>query len=217
MIFPDFAVFAAAYISNTPHQAFSALIEQGARDNVYITSNNDKLFRQLSSLREEVEETAITEQFKQNRHNFDVIFEQIDVENMKWFSFFGAFNFCRSPAAVQSALAYCYKQKVSKCIFEKATLQSVLSFYNTRNLNSGADADVQTVTSYIGVEAVAQGDKGLQEPVMLKKEELGQAPQIDSLPLSSEELEDAFVHKESVGRDAFAVEDSSSSTKRLKW
>ncbi|QEE08205.1 TrwN protein [Bartonella kosoyi] len=210
MIFPDFTMFAAAYISNTPHLAFSALIEQGARDNVYITSNNDKLFGQLSPLREE---TAITEQFKQNKHNFDTIFEQIDVENMKWFSFFGAFGFCRDLADVQSALTCCYKQKVSKCVFEKAALQSALSFYNTKGLNS--NADTQTITSYIGVKAAAQEDKNLQEPVRLKKEEPEQTTKVNSLPLSSEELEDAFAHKESSSRDAFATEDSSSSTEQL--
>lgn len=211
MIFPNFTMFAAAYISNAPHLVFSALIEQGAQDNFYKTADRDKSFNHLSLIKEEI---VITEQFKQNKHNFDVIFEQIDVQNMKWFSFFWAFDFCKNLSAVQSALTYCYEQRTSKCIFEKATLQSTLSSYNTENLNS--NADTQTVTSYIGVKSAARGDKDLQEPVRLKKEEPEQTTKVDSLPLSSEELEDAFAHKESSSRDAFATEDSSSSTNRLE-
>lgn len=214
MIIPDFTMFAASYISDTRHPVSSTLIEQEARNNVYITGNNDRLFHQLSLLRKGAEETTTTEQFKQNKHNFDAIFEQIDVENMKWFSFFGAFDFCRNLASVQSTLTCCYAQTTSKCIFEKATLQSTLSFYNTENLNS--DADTQTVASYIGVKAATRRDEDLQEPVKLKKEEPEQTTKVDSLPLSSEELEDAFAHKESSSRDAFATEDSSSSTKQLE-
>ncbi|EJF82768.1 hypothetical protein MCU_01269 [Bartonella elizabethae Re6043vi] len=210
MILPDFTIFTESYISNTPRPIFSNLIEQGARDNVYKTANRDKSFNHLSLLKEEI---VITEQFKQNKHNFDVIFEQIDVQNMKWFSFFWAFDFCKNLATVQSALTYCYEQTTSKYIFEKATLQSRLSFYNTENLNS--NADTQMVTSHIGVRAAVQEDKNLQEPVRLKKEEPEQTTKGDSLPLSSEELEDAFTHKESSSRDAFATEDSSSSTKQL--
>ncbi|WP_273718674.1 MULTISPECIES: TrwN protein [Bartonella] len=210
MIFLDFTMFAAAYMPNTPNPVFSTLIEQRARDNVHITDKNDKLFRQLSLLKEE---TAIIKQFKQNRHNFDAIFKQIDVENMKWLSFFGSFDFCRNLAAVQNTLTYCYEQKTSKYIFEKATLQSVLSFYSTENLSSGTDT--QTITSYIGEGAVARRDKDLQEPVRLKKEEPKQATKVDSLPLSLWGLEDAFTHKESSSRDAFATGDSSSPTKQL--
>ncbi|WP_144752515.1 lytic transglycosylase domain-containing protein [Bartonella saheliensis] len=214
MIVPDFTMFTASYISDTPRLVSSALIEQKARNNAYITGNNDKLFPQLSMLREEAKETAITEQFKQNKHNFDVIFEQIDVENMKWLSFFGAFDFYRNLASRQSTLTYCYEQTTSKCIFEKVTLRSTLSFYNTENLNS--DTDMQIVASYIGVKAAAQSDEDLQEPVRLKKGEPEQATKVDSLPLSSEELEDAFAHKESNGRDAFATEDTASSAKQLE-
>ncbi|UNF28998.1 TrwN protein [Bartonella krasnovii] len=214
MIIPDFAMFAASYISDTPHPVSSALIKQEAWDNAYITGKNDKLFRQLSLLRARVEETATTEQFKQNKHNFDVIFEQIDVENMNWLSFFGAFDFFRNFTFVQSASTYCYEQKASKCIFEKETLRSTLSFYNTKNLNSGAD--IQIVASYIGVKAAVQKDEDLQEPVRLKKGEAEQTTKVDSLPLSSEELEDAFAHKESSSRDAFATEDISSSAKQLE-
>ncbi|WP_273758144.1 TrwN protein [Bartonella sp. AU55XJBT] len=206
MIVPDFTIFTESYISNTPRPVFSALIERGARDNVYKTANHDKLFRHLSILKEE---TVIAEQFKQNKHNFDAIFEQIDVENMKWFSFFWAFDFCRNLAAVQSTLTYCYEQTASKHTFEKATLQFTLSFYNTENLNG--NVDTQTVASYIGVKAAARRDKDLQEPVRLKKEEPEQ-----NLPFSSEELEDVFMRKESSSYDAFATEDFSSSTKRLE-
>lgn len=214
MIIPDFAMFAASYISDTPHPVFSALIEQEARDNAYITGKNDKLFRQLSLLKARVEETATTEQFKQNKHNFDAIFEQIDVENMKWLSFFGAFDFCRNLASAQSALTYYYEQTTSRCIFEKETLRSTLSFYKTENLNSGADT--QIVASYSEVKAAVQRNEDLQEPVRLKKEEPEQTTKVGSLPLSSEDLEDAFSHKESSSRDAFATEDSSSSAKQLE-
>lgn len=210
MILPDFTIFTESYISTTPRPIFLNLIEQGARDNVYKTANRDKSFNHLSLLKEEI---VITEQFKQNKHNFDVIFEQIDVQSMKWFSFFWTFDFCKNLTAVQSALTYCYEQTKSKYIFEKAALQSRLSFYNAENLDR--NADTQTVTSYIGVKAVVQEDKNLQEPVRLKKEESEQTTKGDSLPLSSEELEDAFAHKESSSRDAFATEDSSSSTKQL--
>ncbi|UNF51914.1 TrwN protein [Bartonella krasnovii] len=207
MIIPDFTMFAASYISDTP----PSLIEQEARNNSYITGKNNKLFRQLSLLRERAGETATTEQFKQNKHNFDAIFEQIDVENMKWLSFFEAFDFCRNLASLQSALTYCYEQTTSKCIFEKETLRSTLSFYNTENLNSGADT--QIVASYSEVKAAVQRNEDLQELVRLKKEEPEQTTKVDSLPLSSEELEDAFSHKGSSSRDAFATEDTSSSAK----
>ncbi|UNF40396.1 TrwN protein [Bartonella krasnovii] len=210
MIIPDFTMFAASYISDTP----PSLIEQEARNNSYITGKNNKLFRQLSLLRERAGETATTEQFKQNKHNFDAIFEQIDVENMKWLSFFEAFDFCRNLASLQSALTYCYEQTTSKCIFEKETLRSTLSFYNTENLNSGADT--QIVASYSEVKAAVQRNEDLQELVRLKKEEPEQTTNVDSLPLSSEELEDAFAHKESSSRDAFATEDISSSAKQLE-
>ncbi|WP_254475079.1 TrwN protein [Bartonella sp. B1098] len=213
MIVPDFTMFTTPSISNPPLIAFSTLFEQERRDNFYITGNNDKLFCPSSPLREEI---ATTEQFKQNKHNFDAIFEQIDVQNMKWFSLFEVLDSCRNRnlAAIQSTLTYCYEQTTSKYIFEKATLQSTLSFHNTENLNSGIDT--RTVTSYIEVEAAARRDEDLQEPVRLKKEKPEQTTKVDSLPLSSEELEDAFAHKESSSRDAFATEDSSSSTKQLE-
>ncbi|WP_273754905.1 TrwN protein [Bartonella sp. MM73XJBT.G] len=210
MIIPDFTMFAASYISDIP----PALIEQEARDNSYITGKNDKLFRQLSLLRERAVETATTEQFKQNKHNFDAFFEQIDVENMKWLSFFGAFDFCKNLASVQSTLTCCYEQTISKCIFKKETLWSTLSFYNTENLNSSADT--QIVASYSEVKAAVRRNEDLQEPVKLKKEEPKQTTKVDSLPLSSEELEDAFLHKESSSRDAFATEDSSLPSKQLE-
>ncbi|WP_254492553.1 TrwN protein [Bartonella sp. B1099] len=213
MIVPDFTIFTTPSISNPPLIAFSTLFEQERRDNFYITGNNDKLFCPSSPLREEI---ATTEQFKQNKHNFDAIFEQIDVQNMKWFFLFEVLDSCRNRnlAAIQSTLTYCYEQTTSKCIFEKATLQSTLSFYNTENLNSGADT--QTVASYIGVKTAMQRDKDLREPVRLKKEEPGQTTKVDSLPLSSEELGDVFMRKESSNRDAFAAEDSSSSINQLE-
>ncbi|WP_175869104.1 TrwN protein [Bartonella gabonensis] len=214
MIIPDLTMFAAAHIYDTPPPVFSTLIEQEARNNIYTAGNNDKLFRQLSLLREENKEIVTTKQFKQNKHNFDAIFEQINVENVKWFSLFEAFNSCRNLIPVPSTLAYRYEQTTSECIFEKVTLQSMLSFYSTENLSN--DTDTQIVPSYIGVKVAERRDKDFQEPVRLKKEELGQATKANSLPLSSEELEDAFAHKESSSRDAFAKEDSSSSTKQLE-
>ncbi|WP_375626636.1 TrwN protein [Bartonella sp. PS17NMGDW] len=202
MIVPDFTFFAAAYISNTPPITFSVIAEQEARDNVYVTDDKDNFFYQSSQLKETI---ATTEQ---REHNFNIILGQIGVGNVKLFSLFDAFDFCGNLTAVQNALTYCYEQTTSKCIFEKATLQSVLNFYNTENSNH---TSIQKVTSYIGVKAAVRENEDLQEPVKLKKEELEQATNVDSLPLSSKGEEDAFTHKESSARDAFSAEDFSSS------
>ncbi|WP_375667850.1 MULTISPECIES: TrwN protein [unclassified Bartonella] len=210
MIVPDFTFFAAAYISNTPPIAFSVIAKQAARDNVYVTDDKDNLFYQSSQLKETI---ATAEQFKQNKHNFNIILGQIDVGNVKLFSLFDAFDFCRNLTAAQSALTYCYEQTTSKCIFEKATLQSVLNFYNTENSNH---TRMQKVTSYIGVKAAVRGNEDLQEPVKLKKEEPEQTTKVDSPPLSSKGEEDAFTHKESSARDAFSAEDFSSSRRLLE-
>ncbi|WP_375639072.1 TrwN protein [Bartonella sp. MF74HXZ] len=210
MIVPDFTFFAAAYISNTPPITFSVIAEQEARDNVYVTDDKNNFFYQSSQLKETI---PITEQFSQNKHNFNIILGQIDVINVKLFSLFDAFDFCGNLTAVQSALTYCYEQTTSKCIFEKATLQSVLNFYNTENSNH---TSIQKVTSYIGVKAAVQENEDLQESVKLKKEEPEQTTNVDSLPLSSKGEEDAFTHKESGTGDAFSVEDSSSSRGSLE-
>ncbi|SSZ39598.1 hypothetical protein [Bartonella grahamii] len=210
MIVPDFTFFAAAYISNTPPITFSVIAEQEARDSIYVTDDKDNFFYQSSQLKETI---ATTEQFGQSKHNFNIILGQIGVGNVKLFSLFDAFGFCRNLTAVQSALTYCYEQTTSKCIFEKATLQSVLNFYNTENSNH---TSIQKVTSYIGVKAVVQENEDLQEPVKLKKEEPEQTTNVDSLPLSSKGEEDAFTHKESGTSDAFSVEDSSSSRGSLE-
>ncbi|WP_375625206.1 TrwN protein [Bartonella sp. MU37NMGALS] len=207
MIVPDFTFFAAAYISNTPPIAFSVVAEQEARDNVYVTDDKDNLFYQSSQLKETIA-TA-----EQSEHNFNIILEQIGVGNVKLFSLFDAFDFCRNLTAAQSALTYCYEQTTSKCVFEKATLQSVLNFYNTEN---SSHTRTQKVTSYIGVRAAVRGNEDLQEPVKLKKEEPEQATKVDSLPLSSKGEEDAFTRKESGTSDAFSVEDSSSSRGSLE-
>ncbi|WP_375683253.1 MULTISPECIES: TrwN protein [unclassified Bartonella] len=180
---------------------FSVVAEQETRDNVYVTDDKDNFFYQSSQLKETI---PITEQFSQNKHNFNIILEQIDVINVKLFSLFDAFDFCGNFTAVQSALTYCYEQTTSKCIFEKATLQSVLNFYNTENSNH---TSMQKITSYIGVKAAVRGNEGLQEPVKLKKEEPEQTTKVDSLPLSSKGEEDAFTHKESSAHDAFSAED----------
>ncbi|WP_375650578.1 TrwN protein [Bartonella sp. OT172YNZD] len=210
MIVPDFTFFAAAYISNMPPITFSVIAEQEAPDNVYATDDKDNLFYQSSQLKETI---ATTEQFKQGKHNFNTILGQIDVRNMKLFSLFDAFDFCKNLTALQIALTYCYEQATSKCIFEKATLQSVLNFYNTENSNH---AYLQKVTSYIGVKAAVRGNEDLQEPVKLKKEEPEQTTKVDSLPLSSKEEEDAFTHKESSTLDAFSAQDFSSSRGSLE-
>ncbi|WP_375640392.1 TrwN protein [Bartonella sp. MM55XZML] len=206
MIVPDFTFFAAAYISNMPPMTFSVVAEQETQDNVYVTDDKDNLFYQSSQFKETIA-TA-----KQSEHNFNIILGQIDVVNVKLFSLFDAFDFCRNITVVQSALTYCYKQTTSKCILEKATLQSVLNFYNTENSNS---ASIQKITSYIGVKAAVRGNEDLQEPVKLKKEEPEQTTKVDSLPLSSKGEEDAFTHKESSAHDAFSAEDFSSSRKSL--
>ncbi|WP_375676973.1 MULTISPECIES: TrwN protein [unclassified Bartonella] len=198
MIVPDFTFFAAAYISNTPPIAFSVIAKQEARDNVYVTDNKDNFFYQTSQLKETIA-TA-----EQSEHNFNIILGQIGVGNVKLFYLFDAFDFCRNLTAAQSALTYCYEQTTSKCIFEKATLQSVLNFYNTENSNH---AHMQKITSYIGVKAAVRGNEGLQEPIKLKKEEPEQTTKVDSLSLSSKGEEDAFTHKESSARDAFSAED----------
>ncbi|WP_375633478.1 MULTISPECIES: TrwN protein [unclassified Bartonella] len=198
MIVPDFTFFAAAYISNMPPMTFSVVAEQETRDNVYVTDDKDNLFYQSSQFKETIA-TA-----KQSEHNFNIILGQIDVGNVKLFSLLDAFDFCRNITAVQSALTYCYEQTTSKCIFEKATLQSVLNFYNTENSNH---TRMQKITSYIGVKAAVRGNEGLQEPVKLKKEEPEQTTKVDSLPLSSKGEEDAFTHKESSAHDAFSAED----------
>ncbi|WP_375624404.1 MULTISPECIES: TrwN protein [unclassified Bartonella] len=207
MIVPDFTFFAPAHISNTPPITFSVIAEQEARDNIYGTDDKDNLFYQSTQLKETIA-TAV-----QSEHNFNIILGQFDVVNMKLFSLFNAFDFCRNLTAVQNALTYCYEQTTSKCIFEKATLQSVLNFYNTGNSNH---TSIQKVTSYIGVKAAVRGNEDLQEPVRLKKEEPEQTTKVDFLPLSSKGEEDAFTHKESSTRDAFSVEDSSSSRGSLK-
>ncbi|WP_375636527.1 TrwN protein [Bartonella sp. AP152HLJHH] len=198
MIVPDFTFFAAAYISNMPPMTFSVVAEQETRDNVYVTDDKDNLFYQSSQFKETIA-TA-----KQSEHNFNIILGQIDVGNVKLFSLLDAFDFCRNITVVQSALTYCYEQTTSKCIFEKATLQSVLNFYNTENSNH---TRMQKITSYIGVKAAVRGNEGLQEPVKLKKEEPEQTTKVDSLPLSSKGEEDAFTHKESSAHDAFSAED----------
>ncbi|WP_375621036.1 TrwN protein [Bartonella sp. AA97HXZ] len=207
MIVPDFTFFAAAYISNTPPITFSVIAEQEARDNVYVTDDKDNLFYQSSQLKKTIT-TA-----EQSGHNFNIILGQIDVGNMKLFSLFDAFDFCRNLTAAQSALTYCYQQTTSKCIFEKATLQSVLNFYNTEN---SSHTRMQKVTSYVGVKAAVRGNEDLQAPVKLKKEEPEQTTKVDSLSLSSKGEEDAFTHKESSARDAFSAEDFSSSRRSLE-
>ncbi|WP_375629637.1 MULTISPECIES: TrwN protein [unclassified Bartonella] len=207
MIVPDFTFFAAAYISNTPPITFSVIAEQEARDNVYVTDDKDNLFYQSSQLKKTIT-TA-----EQRGHNFNIILGQIDVGNMKLFSLFDAFDFCRNLTAAQSALTYCYQQTTSKCIFEKATLQSVLNFYNTEN---SSHTRMQKVTSYVGVKAAVRENEDLQEPVKLKKEEPEQTTKVDSLSLSSKGEEDAFTHKESSARDAFSAEDFSSSRRSLE-
>ncbi|WP_375641887.1 TrwN protein [Bartonella sp. CM100XJJH] len=211
MIVPDLTFFAAAYMSNTPPpMTFSVIAEQEAQDNVYVTDDKDNLFYQSSQLEKTI---ATAEQFKQNKHNFNIISGKISVGNVKLCSLFDVFDFCRNIKAEQSALTYCYEQTTSKRIFEKATLQSVLNFYDTENSNN---ISVQKVTSYIGAKAAVQENEDLQEPVKFKKEEPEQTTKVDSLPLSSKGEEDAFTHKESGARDAFSAEDSSSSRGSLE-
>ncbi|WP_375659912.1 TrwN protein [Bartonella sp. CL74QHWL] len=207
MIVPDFTFFAAAYISNTPPIALSVIAKQEERDNVYVIDDKDNLFYQSSQLKETIA-TA-----EQSEHNFNIILGQIGVGNVKLFSLFDAFDFCRNLAAAQSALTYCYEQTTSKCVFEKATLQSVLNFYNTEN---SSHTRMKKVTSYVGVKAAVRGNEDLQEPVKLKKEEPEQTTKVDSLSLSSKGEEDAFTHKESSARDAFSAEDFSSSRRLLE-
>ncbi|WP_330168309.1 TrwN protein [Bartonella grahamii] len=210
MIVPDFTMFVATYISNTPPITFSVIAEQEAQGNVYVTDNKDNLFYQSSQLEEKI---ATTEQFKQSERNSNIILGQIGVRDVKLFSLFDAFGFCRDLTAVQSALTYRYEQTASKCIFEKATLQSVLNFYNTEN---SSNTSIQKVASYIGAKVAVRENEDLQEPVKLRKEEPEQITNVDSLSLSSKGEEDAFTHKESSACDAFSVEDSSSSRESLE-
>ncbi|WP_273723080.1 TrwN protein [Bartonella sp. AU18XJBT] len=210
MIVPDFTFFAAAYMFNTPPIAFSVIAEQEVQDSVYVTGGKDNFFYQSSQLEKTI---ATAEQFKQNKHNFDIISGQINAGNVKLFSLFDAFDFCRNIKAEQSALTYCYEQITPRCIFEKATLQSVLNFYDTKHSNN---ISIQKITSYIGAKAAVRGNEDLQEPVKLKKEEPEQTTKLDSLPLSSKGEEDAFTHKESGASDAFSAEDSSSSRSSLE-
>ncbi|WP_375666187.1 hypothetical protein [Bartonella sp. TT121SHDZB] len=208
MIVPDFTIFATAYISNTPLTALLALIGRESRNNVYITGDNDKLLRQSSSLRETI---ATSEQFKQSRHNFDVNLKQVNVEDMKWF---GTFDFCKNIKAEQTALTYRYERITSVYNYKKDTLQSVLNFYNVENLDNPY---MQKISSFFEVKmALLADDEMSQESIEVHEKEQEQTTNTDSLPLSKEELEDAFTHKTSSAHDAFTTENSSSLREQLE-
>ncbi|WP_039760689.1 hypothetical protein [Bartonella queenslandensis] len=205
MIVPDFTMFAAAYISNPPHLAFSAFVKQEVRDNVYIRDNDNKLFCQLSLLREEI---ATSEPFKQSKHSFDVNLEQSDVEDVESFSFFDIFDFCRNLKVKQTALTYHYEPKAFVYNSKEDALQSALNFYNMGNLNN---LYIQKISSFFEAESfLLVDDQTSQEAIEIHEGKRSQIIKMEYLPLSQEELEDAFTHKASSVHDAFATEDSSS-------
>ncbi|MBB4075774.1 type IV secretion system protein VirB1 [Bartonella fuyuanensis] len=204
MIIPDFTMLSAAYIFDTPFTAFSILVGQELQSNIYVT-DNDKLLRQSSPLEKTI---ATRGQFKQSKHNFDVNLEQIDVEDMKGFFLFNTFGFFRNLKTKQAVLAYRYEQVTSTSNSKKDILQSVLNFYNLGNLNRPY---IQKISSFFGVKIPPFVDnKTSQESIEIYEREQEQTTKTESPLLSKEELEDAFTHKASSTRDAFATEGSSS-------
>ncbi|WP_375614156.1 MULTISPECIES: hypothetical protein [unclassified Bartonella] len=208
MIVSDFTMFAAAYISNTPCPVFLALIEQGARDNVYITDNN-KLFRQSFSFKKG---SATSRQFKQSKHNFDVNLEQSDVVDVESFFLFDTFSFCKNLKAKQTALTYHYEPTAFVYNSKEDTLQSALNFYNIGNLNN---LYMQKISSFFEVKTShLVDDQTSQEYIEIHEREQRQTTKTEAL--SKEELEDVFTHKASSAHDAFATENSSSLRKQLE-
>ncbi|WP_142416708.1 lytic transglycosylase domain-containing protein [Bartonella massiliensis] len=203
MIISDLIMFASAY-TNTSPTTFPVIIASEVRDNVYVEDDNDKLFHQSSPFRKTI---ATSRQFKQNRHNIDANLEQIDVKDVKWFSFCNPFYFCRNLKTEQDTLTYRYERRAFVYDSEKDPLLSAVNFYNMGNLNTSS---MQEISSLFEVKVAARVDKDLQESVKLKKEEPEQVIKTDSLHLFSEEEEDAFKHKASGTDDAFTTEDSSS-------
>ncbi|PIT69112.1 hypothetical protein [Bartonella tribocorum] len=207
MIVPDFAMFAAAYISNTHPTKFSALVGRELQDsvNIYVTDDRDNWSYQSFPRKETI---ATSEQLKQSNHNFDANLEQIDVEGVKRFSFFDPFDFYRNPKVGKNTLAYRYEPITSVYNSKNDILQSALSFYNTVNLNNSY---MQKISSFFERKiALLVADKASQESMEIDEKEQEHTTEIGSLPLSQEELADAFTHKASSTSDAFTTEDSSS-------
>ncbi len=192
---------------------FSAVIMQEAQDNIYTTDVNDnhRLSRQISRLKEAI---VITDQFRQDRHNFDANLRQINVGNLERFgvSFSDRYSLCKSLKALGIVLARCYEQIASRYESERTALQDALSFYDVENFeNDFTGTYVQRVASRVQMKNLMLLDGESQESVKLHTEGLKREIETESLSTSSEELADVFTHKASGVHDAFTVENSSSS------
>ncbi|WP_455480633.1 trwN protein [Bartonella sp. B12(2025)] len=214
MTVSNFIMLAATCTPATYSTTLSAVIMQGLQGNIDGTSVNDnhKLSHQLSTLKKEI---AITKQFEQSEHNFDVFLRQTSVDNLNLFgmSFSDVFDICKNFRVVQPTLTHCYKRAMLKCNSEQTALRTVLNFYDAESFRNGfINASMQKVSSHVGVKAPAFVYEESQKPVQLHKRESEQT--IKEEFVSSEELVDAFTHTSSDLRDAFTIEDSSSLEKQ---
>ncbi|OLL55926.1 lytic transglycosylase domain-containing protein [Bartonella henselae] len=211
MTIPGFMMFAAACAPAIHPTTFSAVVIQESLDYISVRSTNDdpKVSRQSSMFEETV---ATAEQFKQCGRNFDISLRQINVRNLEYFrvSLSDLFNLCETLKAIQAVVTHCSEREKLEYSSEKTTLQSVLSFYNTKSFKGTfSTAYVQKVASHIGVQVSASPSQKSQESIELSTEQPEQIIETKTFPPSSEDLEDAFTHNASSVGDAFTTEDSS--------
>ncbi|WP_019221077.1 hypothetical protein [Bartonella senegalensis] len=192
--------------------AISVVAAQKFSDHICATSinNNPKVSYHFSSF-----EKAIVKgkKFEQFGHNFDISLRQISVRNLKFFGMSPSdlFDHHQSLEAAHAPVANFSERKKSEQNFEKNMLQSILSFYNAESLKGALNkAYVQEVVSHIGMQVSARFGKKPQESLELHADQSKQAIEIETLPPSSEDLEDAFTHKTSSVGDAFTAGDFSS-------
>ncbi|WP_208433595.1 lytic transglycosylase domain-containing protein [Bartonella taylorii] len=209
MTIPNFMMLLATCAPTIHPTTLSAVVMQKSQGYIYAIGFNDahKLSYQPSTFQEEI---ATAEKLMHNRHIFDISLGQINVNNLELvcISLSDLFYPCKNLKAAQVILTYCYS-------FEKTALQAALSYYNTRNFNSGfSTASVQKVSSHTGVKVPTLVGEELQETLQLHTK--GQEHIIETEPLlpSSEESADVFTHKASGVRDAFTAEDPSSLEKQ---
>ncbi|WP_455465975.1 trwN protein [Bartonella sp. B39] len=216
MTIQNFMMFAALCAFTVHLMSFLAVIVQRTQDDIYVTDvhDNSGLSYRASMFKEA---SIITDQFKLDRHNFDLNLRQINVENREQFGIFfsNVFDPCKNLEIIRAALARCYNQIASRYRSERTSLQDALSSYNAGNFKGDfTNAYVQKVTSRVQVEDPMLLDKKSQGPVKLHAERSKQEIDTNYLSVPSEELVDVFTHKASGVRDAFAAEDTSSLGKK---
>ncbi|MBX4335890.1 trwN protein [Bartonella raoultii] len=177
-----------------------------SRGNIY---NNHQLSLKISKFKKTV--TTI-EQFKQNGHNFDVKWGQINVGNLKWFDvllsdFFVSY---KNFKVAQAILPHSLEPTMSQNQFKQVALQIALNYYDTASFKSSfTNTSLKEVALNTAVQVPAFVDEEWPKSSQINTKGTEQTIKTEPLFPLTEELVDAFANTTSGVHDAFTTEDSS--------